>query len=174
MCRSIGHDDYFYSPCVLLYSRVLYNIKIVALHLHTPQVRRIPIVKARGFTATFSRGSRKDTTMKAIVYTQHESPDVLQFKKVEKPTLREAEVLIKVHSASLNAADWHYLRGTPFLFRLDTGLPKPQNPFLGADLAGRVETVGRKVTQFPGALGSTSVHQYGSRQKIMGYEYRNG
>jgi NADPH:quinone reductase-like Zn-dependent oxidoreductase len=86
--------------------------------------------------------------MKAIVYTRYGSPDVLQFKEVEKPTPREDEVLIKVHAASLNAADWHYLRGTPFLFRLDTGFPKPKNPFLGADLAGRVETVGRNVTQF--------------------------
>ena len=98
--------------------------------------------------------------MKAIVYTQYGSADVLQFKEVEKPTPREDEVLIKVHAASLNAADWHYLRGTPFLFRLDTGFPKPKNPFLGADLAGRVETVGRNVTQFqPGdeAFGDLSL-----------------
>ncbi len=86
--------------------------------------------------------------MKAIVYSQYGSPDVLQFKEVEKPAPREDEVLIKVHAASLNAADWHYLRGAPFLFRLDTGFPKPKNPFLGADLAGRVETVGKNVTQF--------------------------
>jgi NADPH:quinone reductase-like Zn-dependent oxidoreductase len=112
--------------------------------------------------------------MKAIVYTQYGSADVLQFKEVERPAPREDEVLIKVHAASLNAADWHYLRGTPFLFRLDTGLPKPQNRFLGADRAGRVETVDRNVTQLPGALGSTSVHRYGCRQKITGCEYRNG
>ena len=86
--------------------------------------------------------------MKAIVYSQYGSPDVLQFKEVEKPAPKEDEVLIKVHAASLNAADWHYLRGAPFLFRLDTGFPKPKNPFLGADLAGRVESVGRNVTQF--------------------------
>jgi NADPH:quinone reductase-like Zn-dependent oxidoreductase len=46
------------------------------------------------------KGSRKDTTMKAIVYTQYGSPDVLQFKEVEKPTPREDEVLKKVHAAS--------------------------------------------------------------------------
>jgi NADPH:quinone reductase-like Zn-dependent oxidoreductase len=86
--------------------------------------------------------------MKAIVYTQYGSPDVLQLKEVERPALRENEVLIKVHAASLNAADWHYLRGAPFLFRLETGFPKPKNTFLGADVAGRVEAVGRNVTQF--------------------------
>jgi NADPH:quinone reductase-like Zn-dependent oxidoreductase len=86
--------------------------------------------------------------MKAIVYAQYGSPDVLQFKEVEKPTPKEDEVLIKVHAASVNAADWHYLRGAPFLFRLETGFPKPKNAFLGADVAGRVEAVSRNVTQF--------------------------
>jgi NADPH:quinone reductase-like Zn-dependent oxidoreductase len=81
--------------------------------------------------------------MKAMVYTQYGSPDVLQFKEVEKPTPSDNEVLIKVHAASVNAADWHYLRGAPFLFRLDCGLLKPKNTFLGADVAGRIEAVGR-------------------------------
>jgi len=86
--------------------------------------------------------------MKAIVYTQYGSPDVLQLKEVEKPTPKADEVLIKVYAASLNAADWHYLRGAPFLFRLSTGLLKPKNMFLGADVAGRIEAVGRNITQF--------------------------
>ena len=86
--------------------------------------------------------------MKAIVYTQYGSPDVIQFKEVETPTPKDNEVLIKVHAASVNAGDWHYLRGTPLLFRLSAGLLKPKNIFLGADVAGRVEAVGRDVTQF--------------------------
>jgi NADPH:quinone reductase-like Zn-dependent oxidoreductase len=88
------------------------------------------------------------TTMKAIVYTQYGSPDVLQFKEVEKPTPKDNEVLIKVYASSLNAADWHYMRGAPWLFRLASGLLKPKNIFLGADVAGRVEAVGKNVTQF--------------------------
>ena len=67
---------------------------------------------------------------------------------VAKPTPRDNEVLIKVHAASLNAADGHYLRGTPWLFRLDCGLRKPKNTLLGADVAGRVEAVGSNVTLF--------------------------
>src|SRR6266516_5747867 len=87
-------------------------------------------------------------TMKAIVYTHYGSPDVLQFKDVEKPTPKDNEVLIKVHAASANPLDWHYMRGTPFLARLVNGLQKPKNTKLGADVAGRVEAVGRNVTQF--------------------------
>jgi NADPH:quinone reductase-like Zn-dependent oxidoreductase len=86
--------------------------------------------------------------MKAIVYGQYGSPDVLELREVEKPRPKDNEVLIKVHAASVNAADWHYLRGAPFLFRLSIGLQKPKNIFLGADVAGRIETVGRNVTQF--------------------------
>jgi NADPH:quinone reductase-like Zn-dependent oxidoreductase len=89
-----------------------------------------------------------NSTMKAIIYTEYGSPDVIQFKDVEKPTPKADEVLIKVHAASVNAGDWHYLRGTPWLFRLVAGLLKPKNIFLGADVAGRVAAVGKNVTQF--------------------------
>src|SRR5581483_10085669 len=87
-------------------------------------------------------------TMKAIVYTHYGSPDVLQLKEVAKPTPKDDEVLIKVYAASANAGDWHLLRGIPFLVRLVSGVLKPKNIILGADIAGRVEAVGRNVTQF--------------------------
>jgi NADPH:quinone reductase-like Zn-dependent oxidoreductase len=87
-------------------------------------------------------------TMKAIVYTQYGSPDVLQFKEVAKPTPRDNEVLVKVRAASVNAAELHLLRGKPFLMRLmGFGLLKPKNKILGAAMAGRVEAVGRNVKQ---------------------------
>lgn len=86
--------------------------------------------------------------MKAIVYTQYGPPDVLQFKEVEKPTPKDDEVLIAVQAASANAADWHLLRGDPFLVRLMAGPLKPKNTILGADIAGRVEAVGKNVKQF--------------------------
>jgi NADPH:quinone reductase-like Zn-dependent oxidoreductase len=86
--------------------------------------------------------------MKAIVYHEYGSPDVLQLKDVEKPAPRENEVLVKVRAASANPADWHTMRGAPFLARLVNGLLKPKHPRLGADLAGSVEAVGRNVTQF--------------------------
>src|SRR6266498_5555170 len=86
--------------------------------------------------------------MKAIVYTKYGSPDVLQLKEVEKPTPGDDEVLVKVHAVSVNAADWHLMRGKPFLARLQGGLRKPKNPTLGSDIAGRVEAVGKNATQF--------------------------
>lgn len=86
--------------------------------------------------------------MKAVVYTKYGSPDVLQFKEVEKPTPKENEVLVRIHAAAANAADWHILRADPFLVRLAFGLLKPKYQILGADIAGRVEAVGGKVTQF--------------------------
>lgn len=86
--------------------------------------------------------------MKAIVYTQYGPPDVLTFQEVEKPTPAANEVLVKVQAASVNAGDWHALRGTPFVVRLMAGLRRPRNPILGDDIAGRVEAVGTAVKQF--------------------------
>ena len=87
--------------------------------------------------------------MKAIVYTKYGSPDVLQFKDVEKSTPKDDEVLTKVYAASVNAADWHLLTADIFLVRfMGEGLLKPKRTILGADVAGRVEAVGRNVKQF--------------------------
>ncbi len=86
--------------------------------------------------------------MKAIVCTKYGSPDVLQLKEVEKPTPKEEEVLVKVHAASLNAADLEYLRGVFVVRLLYKGLLKPRIKILGSDVAGRVEAVGRNVKQF--------------------------
>src|SRR6266568_2215690 len=86
--------------------------------------------------------------MKAIVYTQYGSPDVLQLKEVEKPAPNDGEILVKIHAASANPLDWHLMRASPFFVRLEGGLRKPKDPRLGADIAGRVEAVGNNVTQF--------------------------
>jgi NADPH:quinone reductase-like Zn-dependent oxidoreductase len=86
--------------------------------------------------------------MKAVVCTTYGPPEVLQFKEVPSPAPRENEVLVKVHAASVNAADWHLLTADIFLVRLMMGLFKPKKPILGADIAGQVEAVGRNVQQF--------------------------
>ena len=86
--------------------------------------------------------------MKAILLTQYGSPDVLQFKEVEKPVPNDGEILVKIQAASTNPLDWHLMRGAPFLARLAGGLRKPKDPRLGADFAGRVKAVGNNVTQF--------------------------
>lgn len=87
--------------------------------------------------------------MKAIVHTKYGSPDVLELQEIEKPTPKENEVLIKVRAASLNALDWHLMRGKPFAVRLMIGgLLKPKITQPGRDAAGVVEAVGSSVTQF--------------------------
>jgi 2-desacetyl-2-hydroxyethyl bacteriochlorophyllide A dehydrogenase len=103
--------------------------------------------------------------MKAIVYTKYGPPDVLELKEVEKPAPKDDEVLVKIHAASLNAADLHLLRADPFLMRLmGEGLFKPKHTILGADIAGRVEAIGRNVRQFqPGdeVFGDISASGWG-------------
>jgi NADPH:quinone reductase-like Zn-dependent oxidoreductase len=85
--------------------------------------------------------------MKAIVYRRYGSPDVLELKEIDTPVPADDQVLIKVHAASVNPVDWHRMRGEPSFMRASEGLGKPKNTGLGADVAGRVEAVGRDVTQ---------------------------
>jgi NADPH:quinone reductase-like Zn-dependent oxidoreductase len=90
----------------------------------------------------------KTQLMKAIVHRCYGSPDVLKLEDIEKPTAVDDQVLVKVHAASVNPLDWHYMRGTPYLVRLDSGFGKPENPRLGVDFAGTVEAVGKNVKRF--------------------------
>src|SRR5256886_13892665 len=85
--------------------------------------------------------------MKAIVYSNSGSPDVLKCEEIEKPVPADNEVLIRVRAASLNPVDGHLMRG-PLPLRLMTGLGKPRSGRLGVDVSGQVEAVGRNVTQF--------------------------
>src|SRR5262245_51362630 len=97
----------------------------------------------------FSERCKGAIHMKAMVYHTYGSPDVLHLEEVETPTPKDDEVLIQVHAAAANARDWRLLRADPFLVRLmGGGLLKPKNTILGADVAGRVEAVGRNITQF--------------------------
>lgn len=87
--------------------------------------------------------------MKAIVFTQYGSPDILNLMEIEKPVPDDNQVLVKIHAASVNPLDWHRMRGKPFLIRFVIGgLIKPTHNHLGADIAGQVEAVGKDITQF--------------------------
>ena len=87
--------------------------------------------------------------MKAIVYHEFGSPEVLQLEEIEKPVPNDNQLLIKVRAASVNPLDWHYMEGTPYLGRLvEFGLLKPKVARLGVDYAGTIEAVGKDVTQF--------------------------
>lgn len=86
--------------------------------------------------------------MKAMVYDNYGSPDVISLREIENPTPKEDEVLIEVHAASVNAMDYRFLTGTPYLARIMAGLLKPKHKVLGLDVAGRVEAVGANFKQF--------------------------
>jgi len=88
------------------------------------------------------------TPMKGIAYHCYGSPDVLKLEDIEKPVAGDDQVLVKVSAAAVNPLDFHYMHGTPYLMRLDSGIGTPKNTRLGVDFAGTIEAVGKNVTKF--------------------------
>jgi NADPH:quinone reductase-like Zn-dependent oxidoreductase len=86
--------------------------------------------------------------MKAFIYERYGPPENLRIAEVDKPAPDGGEVLIRVLAASVNAADWHVLRGRPLFSRATLGLLRPKHQILGVDIAGQVEAVGGDVTGF--------------------------
>lgn len=91
----------------------------------------------------------QSSQMRAIVYSTYGSPDVLGLDDIDKPRVEDDEVLVRVCAAAANPADWHMMRGDPYLVHLVSGVRKPRHTMtLGRDLAGVVEAVGKRVTRF--------------------------
>jgi NADPH:quinone reductase-like Zn-dependent oxidoreductase len=86
--------------------------------------------------------------MKAIVYSKYGSPDVLELREIDKPEAGADDVLVRVHAASVNPADWYAMAGIPYVARPPMALRKPKSQRLGVDLAGVVVAVGEDVTRF--------------------------
>jgi NADPH:quinone reductase-like Zn-dependent oxidoreductase len=86
--------------------------------------------------------------MKAVIYSEYGTHDVLELKEVEKPAPKDDEVLIKVCAVSINDWDWQLLQGIPFVNRMTNGLKKPKQQILGSDIAGRIESIGKNVIKF--------------------------
>jgi NADPH:quinone reductase-like Zn-dependent oxidoreductase len=86
--------------------------------------------------------------MQAIVRRCYGPADVLRLEDVARPSPANDEVLVRVRAAGINPLDWHYLTGTPYLVRFDSGLGRPTSDRLGVDFAGTVTAVGRNVTGF--------------------------
>jgi NADPH:quinone reductase-like Zn-dependent oxidoreductase len=86
--------------------------------------------------------------MKAIVQTGYGSADVFDLRDIEKPVIKDNEILIKVHAVALNSGDYYTMRGVPYMVRFFAGWPKPKNYVPGMDVAGQVEAVGKNVERF--------------------------
>lgn len=106
--------------------------------------------------------------MKAIVQSRYGSPNVLELREIDKPVVRDDEVLVRVHAASVHPDVWHMVRGLPYVLRvMGAGLLKPKNRVPGTDMAGHVESVGNSVTQFqPGD------EVFG--ESVRGHQWHNG
>ena len=86
--------------------------------------------------------------MRAVVQRCYGSPTNLRVERIAKPTPKDEQVLVKVHAASVNPAEWHRVTGKPYILRLDAGIGAPKGFRVGYDYAGIVESVGAKVTRF--------------------------
>ena len=86
--------------------------------------------------------------MKAMIYTEYGSPDVLQLKEIAKPTPKDNELLIRIEATTVTAVDNTFRQGASLSARFFTGLTRPKRPVLGSTLAGEVEAVGKDVTLF--------------------------
>jgi len=86
--------------------------------------------------------------MRAILQDRYGSADVLQLREIDRPVPGEGQVPLRVHSASVNALDWHLMRAKPFLVRMGSGFSRPKHPVRGVDVAGTVASVGGGVTRW--------------------------
>lgn len=114
-------------------------------------------------------GYKRLDIMKAIVQRKYGPPaDVLELGDVDEPVVKDDEVLVRVHAASVHPDVWHVVRGLPYVLRvMGAGLLRPKKRIPGTDVAGRVESVGRNVTRFRAGdevFGET----------IKGYQWANG
>ena len=107
--------------------------------------------------------SESGWAMKAVVYEKYGSPDVLQLREIDKPSVADDEVLVKVHAASIQQTDINFRTGTPFLARVLAGLFKPKNQILGCDYSGTVEATGKNVDEY-----SVGDEVYGQLNKRTG------
>jgi hypothetical protein len=90
----------------------------------------------------------RETMMKAIVQDRYGPPDVVELRKIDQPTVKDNEVLVKIHATTVNRTDCGFRAGRPFFVRIFTGLIRPNGTVLGNEFAGDVEAVGRGVTSF--------------------------
>lgn len=136
--------------CVVADQAALFGLlrKIRDLGLPLQSIARIAPLQM-GAHAPNQEERLKPMKMKAMTIRRYGSPDVLNYEEIDIPTPSDDQVLVKIHAASVNAADWHLMRADPPLVRLmGGGFFKPNDPVPGLDAAGVVESVGKNITRF--------------------------
>ena len=116
---------------------------MITTKTHESEETLAPVGRADGPAA-----SARMTTMKAIVQEGYGSPDILEFRDIDKPAIGASDVLVRVRAAGVNPADWALVGGLPYVARPLYGMGKPKNPVRGTDVAGEVEAVGANVARF--------------------------
>ena len=109
--------------------------------------------------------------MKAAFHEAYGSPDVVELREVDKPAIEDHQVLVRVHASSVNPAEWYVVKGPWFVRLFGTGLRRPKDHRVGADLAGRIEAVGSDVTEFqPGdevfGTGGAAWAEYAAAREV--------
>lgn len=115
----------------------------------------VVVAAGAGAVAWFRSGNECDTPgtrdvaggVRAWTACEYGGPEVLTLSRVTPPTASDSEVVVRVSAVSVNPADWHFMRGTPYLARLVMGVRKPATILMGTDFAGVVESVGQRVTR---------------------------
>lgn len=123
--------------------------------------------------ATTSAATRlRQKTMKAIVREEYgPGAEVLEMRDVPLPAIGPGQVLLKVHSSSVNAREWHLMNGKPYVFRAAFGF-SPKTPVLGADVSGVVVSAGPEVSRFRpgdevfGEIGDGSYAEYVAANEV--------
>lgn len=123
---------------------------------------------------------RHSLSMEAVVQYQYGSPDVLEVKNIDSPAIGDDGVLVRVVAASLHIGDWHVMTGLPYMLRLvGFGLRAPRVRVRGIDVAGTVEAVGPRVTQFHvgddvfGTCDGSCAEYAGARQHMLAHKPAN-
>ena len=105
--------------------------------------------------------------MRAVVHDSYGPPEVLRLEDVEKPTPKDDEVLVRVHATTVNRSDVGWLRASPFFARFFTGLRRPKHRTLGMELAGEVDAVGSRVTEFAVGDEVFGVKSFGAHAEFV-------
>jgi len=129
--------------------KLRYKIPLVLLILLVTAISSLALVVSHDSPCSpIAPANGTASTMKAVLHACYGSPEVLELVETEKPVPGANEILVRVQAASVNPLDWHYMRGSPYIMRLGSGIGAPDDARMGVDFAGTVEEVGKDVKRF--------------------------